>query len=158
MSYGVAWSLSHQGDVQTCTQLVCVLVSGVAALQAPCTEHYVPASLRVTSEGQQIVHVVNPKQLAEALEHNRAVVLPLEAAAVVAPQVLAHLHDTTVHAVAHLQGTMGHAAPQPLVTIAHASGSMSMLLLQVSRHALWTGGQQVLWLVNPGILYGLTEP
>lgn len=48
-------------------------------------------NLRITSEGQQIVHVVNAKQLPQALENHRAVVLPLEAAAVVAAQVLAHL-------------------------------------------------------------------
>ncbi|KAA6423968.1 MAG: hypothetical protein FRX49_05927 [Trebouxia sp. A1-2] len=41
----------------------------------------------VTSEGQQVVHVVNPEELPEALEHQRAVVLPLEAAPVVAAQL-----------------------------------------------------------------------
>ena len=53
----------------------------------------------VPSEGQHVVHVVNPKELPEALEHQRAVVLPLEAAAVVAAQVLTHLqtsHSTSV--------------------------------------------------------------
>ena len=45
----------------------------------------------VTSEGEQVVHVVNPKELPEALEHQRAVVLPLEAAPIVAAQVLTHL-------------------------------------------------------------------
>ena len=41
------------------------------------------ADLRFASEGQQVVHVVNAKQLAKALEDNWAVVLPLEVAAVV---------------------------------------------------------------------------
>ena len=53
----------------------------------------------ITSEGQQVVHVVNPKELPEALEHHRAVVLPLEAAPVVAAQVLTDLqtsHCTSV--------------------------------------------------------------
>ncbi len=53
----------------------------------------------VTSEGEQVVHVVNPKELPEALEHQRAVVLPLEAAPIVAAQVLTHLqasHSTSV--------------------------------------------------------------
>ncbi len=48
----------------------------------------------VTSEGEQVVHVVNSKELPEALEHQRAVVLPLEAAPVVAAQVLTHLHTS----------------------------------------------------------------
>jgi len=45
----------------------------------------------VTGERQQVVHVVNPKELPEALEHQRAVVLPLEAAPIVAAQVLTDL-------------------------------------------------------------------
>ena len=54
------------------------------------------AGLRFASEGQQVVHVVNAKELAKALEDDWAVVLPLEAAAIVAAQVLTHLHHSNV--------------------------------------------------------------
>ena len=45
----------------------------------------------LTSQRQQVVHVVNAKQLSEALEDQGAIVFPLEAAAVVAAQVLTDL-------------------------------------------------------------------
>lgn len=45
----------------------------------------------VACQGEEVVHVVYAKELSEALEDKGAVVLPLEAAAVVAAQVLANL-------------------------------------------------------------------
>lgn len=49
------------------------------------------AERRLAGQRQQVVYVVDAEQLPEALEDQGAVVLPLEAAAVVAAQVLADL-------------------------------------------------------------------
>lgn len=63
------------------------------------------AQRSLTGQRQQVVHVVNAEQLPEALEDQRAVVFPLEAAAVVAAQVLA---DLVMGRVGSAQGEAQH--------------------------------------------------
>lgn len=59
----------------------------------------------VTSQRQQVVHVVDAEQLPETLEDQGAVVFPLEAAAVVAAQVLT---DLCMGMVGLLHGKLQH--------------------------------------------------